>query len=58
MLVIRIHLVIGFILVKLLVTMLSFGSRLFNVVIIDVKVEKLSTFVAIIVSILIININV
>lgn len=58
MLVIRIYLVIGFILVKLLVITLSFGFRLFNVVIIDVKVEKLFTFVAIIVSILIININV
>lgn len=58
MLVIRIYLVIGFILVKLLVIMLSFGFRLFNVVIIDVKVEKLFMFVVIIVSILIININV
>lgn len=58
MLVIRIYLVIGFILVKLLVIMLSSGFRLFNVVIIDVKVEKLFMFVVIIVSILIININV
>lgn len=58
MLVIRIYLVIGFILVKLLVIMLSFGFRLFNVVIIEVKVEKLFMFVVIIVSILIININV
>lgn len=58
MLVIRIYLVIGFILVKLSVITLSFGFRLFNVVIIEVKVEKLFMFVAIIVSILIININV